>query len=321
MRGPGAFFRQLIPGIPALLLGLVGALLALIWVLLSLAMLLDPLEGQTMAGASAVAAAAIFGPLSALFFAVAGLVDRRLLARAGWFYLAAATVFLAGMLLGVVFAFEPVIEGMGPADGESMGLGIFGGTCCGFTPMCLFLLPAIAFTSRGLRQLAAGDTPDALDAVVELLHRRGHASFAEITELSGLAPDRIEPVLFQLQQRGRLLCRVDPREAWVCTHRHEQRGLRAMPGLLEARGSVALDELAQELQVPVAVLRAWIYKAVGDGTLQGYMDWKRGLIYSLEARQAQAAGACPGCGGRLELVGRGVVQCPHCGAEIFLTGP
>ena len=28
---------------------------------------------------------------------------------------------------------------------------------------------------------------------------------------------------------------------------------------------------------------------------------------------------CPNCAGELELAGKGVIQCPFCGAEVFLA--
>jgi hypothetical protein len=318
MRVGPAIFRQLVPAPLSLVFAAVGVLLFVLWGLLALAMVLDPLDDQTMVGAAAAVGAVLFAPLGASFFAIAGLVDRRLLARAAWFWLATAGVLGAGLVLGAAMAFEPVLEGTGVLDGESLGLGIFGGTCCGFTPMCIFLLPALAFTARGLGQIRQGNTPDAMDAVIELLHRRGYASFAEITAASGIEAHRIEPVLFQLRVAGRLLCRVEPDSGWVCTERHELSGLRALPGLVAARARIGLDELGRELNAPPALLRAWIYRAVGAGDLQGYMDWNKGVVYSREAHALKSARRCPGCAGKLELVGRGVVQCPYCDTEIFL---
>lgn len=318
MRVGPAILRQLIPAPSSLVLAGIGVALFVVWGLLGLAMVIDPLDDQTMVGAAAVVGAVFFAPLGSTFFAVAGLVDRRLLARAAWFWLAALGVLGAGVVLGASMAFEPMLEGQGVVDGESMGLGIFGGTCCGFGPMCIFLLPALAFTARGLGQIKRGSTPDALDAVVELLHRRGYASYAEITAASGIEAHRIEPVLFELRLSGRLLCRVEPDSGWVCTEHHEQRGLRALPGLVAARARIGLDELGRELNAPPALLRAWIYRAVGAGELQGYMDWNKGVVYSREAHVLKSARRCPGCAGKLELVGRGVVQCPYCDTEIFL---
>jgi hypothetical protein len=310
--------RQLVPGPASLVLGLLGLALLGVWGLLTLAMLVDPLEGQTMVGAGATVGALMFAPLAALLFAVAGVVDRRPVARAAWLWVAAGTVMASGLLLGLAMGLEPWLEGLGMPDGDSLGVGLFGVTCCGFVPACLFAIPALLATVRGVRELRLGTSSEALDALVELLHRRGQASFEEIARVADIPEERIEPVLFLLRRQGRLLCRVSPEAAWVCTQRHEQEGLRALPGMVLARGRVDLAELGRELQAPAPVLRAWIYEAVGAGRLQGYMDWRRGVVWSREATKLQAAGACPGCGGRLELVGRGVVQCPYCEAEIFL---
>jgi len=315
--GP-SILRQIVPGIPSLVLGALAGLVLLAWRLLAVAMMVDPLDDQTMVGAAASAGVVFFTPLAAIFLAVAGLIDRRPLARAGWFYLASLVVLVGGLALGLAMGLEPMLEGQGSVNGESVGLGLFGGTCCGFAPMCIFLLPALAFTARGFQQLRSGRSPAAMDAVVELLHRRGCASFEEITAVSDIPADRIEQVLFQLKLDGRLLCRMEPNVGWVCTQRHEQEGLRTLPGLISARARVDLDELERELNAPAPVLRAWIYKAVGAGDLQGYMNWKKGVVYSSEAHALKSARRCPGCAGKLELVGRGVVQCPYCDTEIFL---
>lgn len=313
-----SILRQFVPGTTSLLLAGVAGVMVVLWILLSLAMVLDPLEDQTMVGVVAVVGAVFFGPGAGFFVALAGLVESRALVRAGWFYLAAVVVLACGLLLGFALALEPLVEGLGPVTGESLGLGVFGGTCCGFGPMCVFLLPALAFTARGLRELREGRAPAAMDAVVGLLHRRGCASFEEITAVSGVPADRIEQVLFELRQQGRLLCRLEPNAGWVCTQRHEQEGLRALPGLVAARARIGLEELGRELSAPPLVLRAWIYRAVGAGELQGYMNWSKGVLYSGEARELKSARRCPSCAGQLELVGRGVVQCPYCEAEIFL---
>jgi hypothetical protein len=129
MPSGSSILRQLIPSIPSLLLGGVALLVFLAWFLLSLAMVLDPLDGDTMLGAAATVGAVVFGPLAALFLAVAGLVERRVLAQAGWFYLAGLAVLSSGLILGLFMAIEPWVEGTGNIDGESLGLGVFGGTC------------------------------------------------------------------------------------------------------------------------------------------------------------------------------------------------
>jgi len=46
--------------------------------------------------------------------------------------------------------------------------------------------------------------------------------------------------------------------------------------------------------------------------------WDEGTLYSRDAAQLHGH-KCPSCGGAVELAGKGVVRCPYCGAEIFLT--
>ena len=59
---------------------------------------------------------------------------------------------------------------------------------------------------------------------------------------------------------------------------------------------------------------------VGRGLFSGYVDWNKGVLYSVEASQLQGRQTCPNCGAPLELAGKGLIKCPYCGAEIFLQG-
>ena len=63
-----------------------------------------------------------------------------------------------------------------------------------------------------------------------------------------------------------------------------------------------------------------LYDLVGLGLFTGYVDWRKGVLHSVEAAQLQGRQTCPNCGGELELAGKGLIRCPYCGAEIFL-GP
>lgn len=107
-------------------------------------------------------------------------------------------------------------------------------------------------------------------------------------------------------------------ERWACTEQHATAARQRLPSLLAAHGRIALIDLAAELGAPEPVVRGWIYASVQDGRLQGYIDWKQGVLFSRDADALRLARLCPGCGGQLELVGRGIVRCPYCGAEIFL---
>ncbi len=94
---------------------------------------------------------------------------------------------------------------------------------------------------------------------------------------------------------------------------------RRLLGMIQARGKVAISDLALELRVTRDQVRAWIYDLVHLGLFSGYINWSEGLLYSAEAAALRDAGKCPNCGGALELAGKGIIRCPYCGTEIFLA--
>jgi DNA-directed RNA polymerase subunit RPC12/RpoP len=67
----------------------------------------------------------------------------------------------------------------------------------------------------------------------------------------------------------------------------------------------------------MAQVKNYIYDLVGKGLFTGYIDWQSSTLYAKEAGAMQST-KCPNCGGVRELVGKGVVKCPYCGAELFL---
>lgn len=100
--------------------------------------------------------------------------------------------------------------------------------------------------------------------------------------------------------------------------RKEQR----LMGMVEAQGTVSINQAAIELNVSRDQLQSFVYDLVGKGLFTGYVDWKGGKLVAQDASQIQevaANGRCPNCGGQVELSGKGVVRCPYCGSEIFLS--
>ena len=66
-------------------------------------------------------------------------------------------------------------------------------------------------------------------------------------------------------------------------------------------------------------VQKYIYDLVGKGLFTGYVNWDKGELLAVDARQLNASQTCPNCGGQLELAGKGLVRCPFCGSEIFLS--
>jgi DNA-directed RNA polymerase subunit RPC12/RpoP len=95
---------------------------------------------------------------------------------------------------------------------------------------------------------------------------------------------------------------------------------RRLLDMLTTRGQLSIVDIALELGLSRQELENDLYDLVGKGLFTGAVDWRKGVLYSVESSQLEAEQTCPNCGGKLELAGKGLVKCPYCGAEIFL-GP
>lgn len=98
-------------------------------------------------------------------------------------------------------------------------------------------------------------------------------------------------------------------------HVREQRKLL---DIVQTRGQVQIADLVLELKSTRDKVQQNLHDLVGRGLFSGYVDWNKGVLYSVEASQLNGRQTCPNCGGQLELAGKGLIKCPYCGAEIFL---
>lgn len=94
---------------------------------------------------------------------------------------------------------------------------------------------------------------------------------------------------------------------------------RRLLDIVSTRGQVSISDLVLELKSSRDQVERDLNDLVGRGLFSGYVDWNKGMLYSVEASKLQGAQFCPNCGGKLELAGKGVVTCPYCGAQIFLS--
>jgi DNA-directed RNA polymerase subunit RPC12/RpoP len=78
-----------------------------------------------------------------------------------------------------------------------------------------------------------------------------------------------------------------------------------------------ISSAAIELGLNRDQVKNYIYDLVNKGLFTGYIDWKSGTLYAKEAAEMQT-NKCPNCGAPRELVGKGIVKCEYCGAELFV---
>jgi len=87
--------------------------------------------------------------------------------------------------------------------------------------------------------------------------------------------------------------------------------------IVQTHGQVNVAEVAVEMDLTRDQVKQHIYDLVGKGLFIGYINWDEGVLYARQASEMRTT-KCPNCGGVREVVGKGVVQCPYCGSELFL---
>ncbi len=93
---------------------------------------------------------------------------------------------------------------------------------------------------------------------------------------------------------------------------------RKLLNLVLTKGQVQLRDAALEINASRDEVRELVKDLVGKQLFSGYIDWDAGTLFSVDAAKLKD-GKCPKCGGALELAGKGLVKCPYCGAESFLS--
>ncbi|MCB9746057.1 MAG: hypothetical protein H6740_26010 [Alphaproteobacteria bacterium] len=246
------------------------------------------------------------GPVWVLGLGLAALLERRPLARAS---------LLSGGALACAAVGVAVFLGQ-TLDGEEPGLALFSGLLCGMAPSLALLGLAGLSANRWGSLLAEGRDPDALAAAHDALDQEGHLDAARLQALSGLSAEQCARTLSRMAQDAPETLALDEPTLTLLRCAHLDQARQRLPGVLAAHAELSLGDLGAQLEVPEGQLRELVYAAFAQGELHGAtVNWKRGVLRSVST---QAGQPCPACGAALEVVGKGTLECGHCGAEVFL---
>ena len=153
---------------------------------------------------------------------------------------------------------------------------------------------------------------------IEMIQARGMVTYAELMSALGMSKDEVDPFLIRLVQDKKVLgFREVKHERFYTVGRYYEKQTQLL-GMIAAKGEVQLEDAALELDAPISLLKEWIYTVVQNGKFTGYINWDKGIFYSADAESLRKAARCPHCGGALGLAGKGIIQCNHCHAEVFL---
>lgn len=196
------------------------------------------------------------------------------------------------------------------------------------TCLTMFLLGLPCILVGSLPVLAAlvrlpGDIKTAIleegEQVLAFIHRQGgFATYEELSKHLGISEKEVDRLLVSLIESGRLKGIHKPEYKLFFTDSGLAEKQNRLLALIEAHAQISLGDIVSQLHVPLEIVKEWIYSLVREGKYTGYIHWEEGILYSREAKALHAIGRCPHCGGKLEMAGKGIVQCEYCSTDIFL---
>ena len=92
---------------------------------------------------------------------------------------------------------------------------------------------------------------------------------------------------------------------------------RKILNMVRTQGQVNVADMAVEMDLTRDQVKDYVYHLVGKGLFTGYINWDQGVLYGRDAAEMRST-KCPNCGGVREVVGKGIVECPYCGSDLFL---
>ena len=258
------------------------------------------------------------GPVAVLGFLVVpaiallpliGALREKTPARRALMWGACALLLAAGGLVGgVSMAFAP---------DAGIGVGVVFTTVFCAPVVLAVMAPSIFFGIKAWSHVRETLRTERVASVARALDARGMITMDELGGEIGLNQQDTRQLVQELLSSGALDATLYSQFGRIYSAKALDEARSSLRRIILARGQARLEDLAAELGVPRELLCRWLYDLV-DQYFTGYINWDKGMVYSMEAQQLTQAGRCPACRGELSLAGKGLIHCTYCGAEIII---
>ncbi len=188
-------------------------------------------------------------------------------------------------------------------------------------PFPLFVLAVVLLVAGVLsvRQVRQSISEGRKVRLKELVKIRGEVSFDTIAQELRLPASAVPAFLKQALSESALQAVVAEEELMIFSPDRYAHKEWELMSVVHGRGTVSLADLSKELKLSEKRIREFLATAMGRGVFAGYVDWNRKQVYSADVAALRGRSACPNCGGAMDLAGRGLIVCPYCAAEVFLS--
>ena len=95
--------------------------------------------------------------------------------------------------------------------------------------------------------------------------------------------------------------------------------MRQILDMVKTRGQLQIEDIIIELQSERQYVQDLVYRLVGLGLFDGYVNWDEGRLYSEAASELHNLTNCRNCNGEITIAGKGIYKCPYCGVEYFTS--
>lgn len=255
-------------------------------------------------------------PLTSLFLTVSAWVSKRAGPRAALGLLALLLTLVTAISVSF-FAYRYPAPGQEPASWP--GLCAVSMVVC--SPFLLLAFLPLVFALPGIpEEIRQALFQERCNLASDYIwQQNGFVSVSNLARFLNISEIEAARILNFLLESGKVTGQYEPQYRMFWTKSALEQAYNDLLGLVDAHGKILLSDLAAQLNVPPELVREWVIRLTREGRFTGYAHWNDNVLYSQDVALAlNELQRCPRCGGELSPAGKGVIQCEHCGTDVFL---